>query len=78
MRILVGSACFLTLLAGCASMPAPRPLDTAGLAAVRNQGIGNLERVAAVVLETDGSFSVIAEVDEARASALADVVGFHG
>lgn len=41
------------------------------LAAVRGSGIGDLDRVAAVVLETDGSVSVIA--DAGAASALADV-----
>jgi uncharacterized membrane protein YcaP (DUF421 family) len=43
------------------------------LAAVRGSGIGDLERVDAVVLETDGSVSVIA--DTGAASALADVDG---
>ncbi|MCS0612136.1 hypothetical protein NX783_05150 [Massilia kyonggiensis] len=52
MRILFGSACFLTLLAGCASMPAPRPLDTAGLAAVRNQAV-------AVTVRPKPGFSVL-------------------
>lgn len=52
MRILFGSACFLTLLAGCASMPAPRPLDTAGLAAVRNQTV-------AVTVRPKPGFSVL-------------------
>lgn len=52
MRILVISACFLTLLAGCASMPAPRPLDTAGLAAVRNQTV-------AVTVRAKPGFSVL-------------------
>lgn len=54
-----------------------RVTETEILAAVRNQGIANLERVAAVVLETDGSFSVIADVDDATASALTDVVGYR-
>jgi uncharacterized membrane protein YcaP (DUF421 family) len=43
-------------------------------AAVRGRGLANLEDVAAVVLETDGSFSVIESID-APASALADVAG---
>jgi uncharacterized membrane protein YcaP (DUF421 family) len=46
------------------------------LAAVRGSGIGDLDRVAAVVLETDGSVSVIA--DTGAASALADVEGSGG
>ena len=52
MRIPVVPACFLTLLAGCASMPAPRPLDTAGLAAVRNQTV-------AVTVRPKPGFSVL-------------------
>jgi uncharacterized membrane protein YcaP (DUF421 family) len=41
--------------------------------AVRSQGIGGLELVAAVVLETDGSLSVIPATDTGSASALTDV-----
>lgn len=44
------------------------------LAAIRSQGIGDLERVDAVVLETDGSFSVIQDLQ--GSSALRDVEGF--
>ncbi|MGD1856858.1 MAG: DUF421 domain-containing protein [Leptolyngbyaceae cyanobacterium] len=43
------------------------------LAAIRNQGIGNVSQVDAVVLETDGSFSVIKKLEDA--SALKDVRG---
>lgn len=45
--------------------------------AIRNQGIGRLEQVAAVVLETDGSFSVIArgEQEEGELTALRSVRG---
>jgi len=46
-------------------------------AALRNQGIANTDQAAAVVLETDGSFSVIPELDESSCSTLADVRGFH-
>ncbi|MDB9526561.1 DUF421 domain-containing protein [Oscillatoria sp. CS-180] len=47
-------------------------------AAVRSKGISALETVAAVVLETDGTFSVIKETnDEKSDSALADVSGFR-
>lgn len=42
-------------------------------AAVRAAGVCNLESVAAVVLETDGSFSVVRVSDAAGASSLADV-----
>lgn len=44
------------------------------LAAIRSQGIGNLHEVGAVVLETDGSFSVVQNLG--NASALKDVEGF--
>lgn len=43
------------------------------LATIRNQGIGNLNQVSAVILETDGSFSVIKDLQ--NASALRDVEG---
>lgn len=41
-------------------------------AALRSDGVGDMARVGAVVLETDGSFSVVREVP-AGASALADM-----
>lgn len=40
------------------------------LAAVRTGGFGDLDAIAAVVLETDGSFSVIAKTREGSGSAL--------
>lgn len=43
------------------------------LAAVRSQGIGDVTKVGAVVLETDGSFSVIKNLESA--SSLSDVRG---
>ena len=43
------------------------------LAAIRSQGIGNLHEVGAVVLETDGSFSVVRDLG--NATALKDVEG---
>jgi uncharacterized membrane protein YcaP (DUF421 family) len=46
-------------------------------AAVRSNGVSSLEDVAAVVLETDGTFSVIQETEGNRSdSAMADVQGF--
>lgn len=45
-------------------------------AAVRAQGFLALEAVEAVVLETDGSFSVIRQTDDATDSAMADVKGY--
>ena len=43
------------------------------LAAVRTSGISALEDVKAVVLETDGSFSVVENSDSGKDSALSDV-----
>ena len=46
------------------------------LAAIRTSGVGAMNEVAAVVLETDGSFSVLRSVPAARdASSLSDVAG---
>lgn len=45
-------------------------------AALRTQGIARLSDAGAVVLETDGSFSVIRELDEGSNSTLLDVSGF--
>jgi uncharacterized membrane protein YcaP (DUF421 family) len=46
-------------------------------AAVRSKGIGSVERVGAVVLETDGSFTVIENLNTDSPSAMMDVVGFE-
>ncbi len=45
-------------------------------AALRNKGFAYLSQAMAVVLETDGSFSVIGEVVESGRSTLTDVQGF--
>lgn len=47
-------------------------------AALRTQGISNLEQVGAVILETDGSFSVIRELGPEKNSTLVDVEGVPG
>jgi uncharacterized membrane protein YcaP (DUF421 family) len=52
-----------------------RVTETEIRAALRAQGISALEDVEAVVLETDGSFSVLTELGSS-ASALADVRGY--
>lgn len=44
-------------------------------AAVRGKGIGSLEDLAAVILETDGTISVISSLGPHRATALDDVDG---
>lgn len=43
------------------------------LAALRSKGIAALEDAGAVILETDGSFSVIKDLGSGSASALRDV-----
>ncbi|MGI8936291.1 YetF domain-containing protein [Leptolyngbya sp. BC1307] len=47
------------------------------LAAIRLSGQSQIEAVDAVILETDGSFSIIPTVDPTNASALRDVEGFR-
>lgn len=56
-----------------AAMAAERVTAAELRAAVRAQGIGSLEEVAAVVLETDGSFSVIRQTNDGAASTLTGV-----
>ncbi|MDJ0635087.1 MAG: DUF421 domain-containing protein [Xenococcaceae cyanobacterium MO_188.B29] len=46
------------------------------LAALRSSGVSAIEDADAVVLETDGSFSVITNINNSSASALKDVKGF--
>lgn len=50
-----------------------RTSDDEVYAAIRSSGIGRLEEVEAVVLETDGSFSVIRQGDQHGRSSLAGV-----
>lgn len=53
-----------------------RVTDEEVRAALRNQGFAYLSQAKAVVLETDGSFSVIGEAPESGVSTLIDVQGF--
>ncbi len=46
-------------------------------AALRNQGFAYLSQAKAVVLETDGSFSVIGKEEKGGLSTLTDVEGFE-
>lgn len=46
------------------------------LQAMRSQGLSSLEEVAAVVLETDGSFSVLPSTGESRTAVLSNVSGY--
>lgn len=47
------------------------------LQAMRSQGISRSEQVEAVVLETDGSFSIVEKTEHGRATVLSNVSG-HG
>lgn len=58
-----------------AAMRRERVLEAEIRAAVRGQGIAALSEVEAVVLETDGSFTVL-KPTKADATALADVTGY--
>ncbi|WP_414621886.1 DUF421 domain-containing protein [Calothrix sp. CCY 0018] len=46
------------------------------LAALRTNGLAEIEQAEAVILETDGSFSVIKKLKDSSASALLDVKGY--
>jgi uncharacterized membrane protein YcaP (DUF421 family) len=54
-----------------------RVVEAEVLAAVRQQGVASLDAVEAVVLETDGSFTVIKRTDAAAPAALVNVVGYE-
>ena len=47
------------------------------LAALRTSGVSAIEDADAVILETDGSFSVLKNIDDSSASALKDVREFN-
>lgn len=55
------------------AMRQQRVTDNAVYQAIRQQGVGDLSAVTAVVLETDGTFSVISEQQAGSGSALRDV-----
>lgn len=59
-------------------MARQRVTESEVLAAVRGSGTGSLDDVAAVVLETDGSISVVKRSACGNASALSDVAGYKG
>lgn len=58
------------------AMRTERVVEAEVLAAVRQQGIAVLDAVEAVVLETDGSFTVIPRTDHADPAALQGVAGY--
>jgi uncharacterized membrane protein YcaP (DUF421 family) len=60
-----------------AAMAAERVTRNEILQSVRSSGAGTLDGVAAVVLESDGSFSVVKKDKAGDESALADVVGME-
>lgn len=55
-----------------------RLTDGEVLAAMRSQGQATMEAVEAVVLETDGSFSVVTKQESGGRSTLAGVIGYDG
>jgi uncharacterized membrane protein YcaP (DUF421 family) len=59
-------------------MKSQRVTESEIRAAVRSVGIGALEEVEAVVVETDGSFSVIKQSGQTSRSALVDVANVTG
>ncbi|MDP9316018.1 MAG: DUF421 domain-containing protein [Chloroflexota bacterium] len=59
------------------AMRAERVVEAEVLAAVRQQGQASVAAVAAVVLETDGSFTVIQQTDQAEPGALTGVGGYE-
>lgn len=58
-------------------MKAKRVAEGEVLAAIRLSGSASVEDIDAVVLETNGSFSVIKKLDTSNASAMQDVRGFR-
>ncbi len=59
------------------AMRQERVTDSEVRAALRAHGIGTVEQVGAVILETDGTFTVIEDFDADLPSALIDVAGFE-
>ncbi len=59
-----------------AAMQAERVVEVEVMAAIRQQGLAALVAVEAVVLETDGSFTVIKRADNEEQAALASVPGY--
>ncbi len=60
------------------TMRSSRLTDGEVLAAIRSQGVATMEAVEAVVLETDGSISVIAKQEPDVRLTLTGVVGYDG
>ena len=58
-------------------MKRERVVEGEVLAALRTSGVSAIEDADAVILETDGSFSVIKDLSNSTASALKDVKEFN-
>lgn len=61
-----------------ASLREERVVEDEVLAALREQGVASLDRVETVILETDGSFTVVHRTDGGDLRALRDVAGYDG
>lgn len=61
-----------------ASLREERVVEDEVLAALREQGVASLDRVETVILETDGSFTVVHRTDGGDLRALRDVAGYEG
>lgn len=57
------------------AMRAERVNEYEVLQAMRSQGVSELEKVTSVILETDGSLSILTGPSEGKADALANVIG---
>lgn len=76
---LVKSEPALLLYRGCfleSALRQERVAEVEVLAALRNEGIADVQEVEAVVLETDGTFSVIKKADAETAGSLGNVSGY--
>jgi uncharacterized membrane protein YcaP (DUF421 family) len=58
-------------------MRTERVVEAEVLAAMRQQGVASLDAVEAVVLETDGSFTVVQRTDHDHPAALTQVAGYE-
>lgn len=59
------------------SLREERVVEEEVLAALREQEVASLDRVETVILETDGSFTVVHRSDDGDLRALRDVSGYH-
>ncbi|MFP4281309.1 MAG: DUF421 domain-containing protein [Verrucomicrobiota bacterium] len=78
-RIVTGEPIMLLFRGACLpqALRKARVTENEVRAAVRSAGLARLEEVDAVILETDGSFSVIPQVEDRGCSGLKGVKGPH-